>query len=153
MKKKELLEVLRKLVKSNDVKMDNYSSAMVRSVLFGQRTNDVILKTCIDIALKEVEVIKSKIVDYQYTMSTNRILNKNDAFMNLPTNEKVRFICKCSNLVEVNQLKKELIKKKVFERALKGLPMEVQMFLMKPTKNQLKLLRVMYGSSYLKSKS
>lgn len=150
MEKKELLEVLRKLVKSNDVKMDNYSSAMVRSVLFGQRTNDVILKTCIDIALKEVEVIKSKIVDYQYTMSTNRILNENDAFMNLTSNEKVRFICKCSNLVEVNQLKKELIKKKLFERVLKDLPMEVQMFLSKPTKNQLKLLRVMYGSNYLK---
>jgi hypothetical protein len=150
MEKKELLKVLRKLVKSNDVKMDNYSNAMVRSVLFGQRTNDVILKTCIDIALKEVEVIKYKIVDYQYTMSTNRILNENDAFMNLSSMEKVRFICKCSNLVEVNQLKKELIKKKLFERALKNLPMEVQMFLSKPTKNQLKLLRVMYGSNYLK---
>ena len=150
MEKKELLEVLRKLVKADDVKVEGYSSAMVRSVLFGQRTNDVILKTCIDIALKEAEVIKSKIVDYQYTMSTNRILNENDDFMNLTIMEKVRFICKCSNLVEVNQLKKELIKKKLFERALKGLPMEVQMFLSKPTKNQLKLLRVMYGSNYLK---
>jgi hypothetical protein len=70
--------------------------------------------------------------------------------MNLTSNEKVRFICKCSNLVEVNQLKKELIKKKLFERVLKDLPMEVQMFLSKPTKNQLKLLRVMYGSNYLK---
>ena len=150
MEKKELLEVLRKLVKADDVKVEGYSSAMVRSVLFGQRTNDVILKTCIDIALKEAEVIKSKIVDYQYTMSTNRILNENDDFMNLSSIDKVRFICKCSNLVEVNQLKKELIKKKLFERALKGLPMEVQMFLSKPTKNQLKLLRVMYGSNYLK---
>jgi hypothetical protein len=150
MEKKELLIVLRKLVKSNDVKVEGYSSAMVRSVLFGQRTNDVILKTCIDIALKEVEVIKSKIVDYQYTMSTNRILNKNDDFMNLSSMEKVRFICKCSNLVEVNQLKKELIKKKLFNKVLETLPKEVQMFLLKPTKNQLKLLRVMYGSNYLK---
>ena len=118
MEKKELLEVLRKLVKADDVKVEGYSSSMVRSVLFGQRTNDVILKTCIDIALKEVEVIKSKIVEYQYTMSTNRILNENDAFMNLTSNEKVRFICKCSNLVEVNQLKKELINKKWFESAV-----------------------------------
>jgi anti-sigma28 factor (negative regulator of flagellin synthesis) len=150
MEKKELLEVLRKLVKSNDVKIEGYSSAMVRSVLFGQRTNDVILKTCIDIALKEVEVIKSKIVDYQYTMSTNRILNKNDDFMNLSCMEKVRFICKMNNVKEVHEWKKELIKKKLFERVLKGLPMEVQMFLSKPTKNQLKLLRVAYGSDYLK---
>ena len=150
MEKKELLEVLRKLVKANDVKVEGYSSAMVRSVLFGQRTNDVILKTCIDIALKEVEVIKSKIVDYQYTMSTNRILNKNDDFMNLSSMEKVRFICKMNNVKEVHEWKKELIKKKLFERVLKGLPMEVQMFLSKPTKNQLKLLRVAYGSDYLK---
>lgn len=152
MEKKELLEVLRKLVKADDVKVEGYSSAMVRSVLFGQRTNDVILKTCIDIALKEVEVIKSKIVDYQYTMSTNRILNENDAFMNLTSNEKVRFICKCSNLVEVNQLKKELIKKKLFNKVLETLPKEVQMFLLKPAKKELKLLRVAYGSDYLKSK-
>jgi hypothetical protein len=150
MEKKELLEVLRKLVKADDVKVEGYSSAMVRSVLFGQRTNDVILKTCIDIALKEAEVIKSKIVDYQYTMSTNRILNENDDFMNLPTMEKVRFICKMNNVKEIHEWKKELIKKKLFERVLKNLPMEVQMFLSKPTKNQLKLLRVMYGSNYLK---
>ena len=150
MEKKELLEVLRKLVKSNDVKVEGYSSAMVRSVLFGQRTNDVILKTCIDIALKEVEVIKSKIVDYQYTMSTNRILNKNDDFMNLSSMEKVRFICKMNNVKEVHEWKKELIKKKLFERVLKELPKEVQMFLLKPAKKELKMLRMVSFNDYLK---
>lgn len=150
MEKKELLEVLRKLVKANDVKVEGYSSAMVRSVLFGQRTNDVILKTCIDIALKEIEVIKSKIVDYQYTMSTNRILNKNDDFMNLSSMEKVRFICKMNNVKEVHEWKKELIKKKLFERVLKELPKEVQMFLLKPAKKELKMLRMVSFNDYLK---
>jgi hypothetical protein len=150
MEKKELLEVLRKLVKSNDIKVEGYSSAMVRSVLFGQRTNDVILKTCIDIALKEIEVIKSKIVDYQYTMSTNRILNKNDDFMNLSSMEKVRFICKMNNVKEVHEWKKELIKKKLFERVLKELPKEVQMFLLKPAKKELKMLRMVSFNDYLK---
>lgn len=150
MEKKELLEVLRKLVKSNDIKVEGYSSAMVRSVLFGQRTNDVILKTCIDIALKEVEVIKSKIVDYQYTMSTNRILNENNVFMNLPTNEKVRFICKMNNVKEIHEWKKELVKKRMFDKVLETLPKEVQMFLLKPAKKELKMLRMVSFNDYLK---
>jgi hypothetical protein len=72
--------------------------------------------------------------------------------MNLSSMEKVRFICKCSNLVEVNQLKKELIKKKVFNKVLETLPKEVQMFLLKPATKELKLLRVACGSGWFKSK-
>ena len=68
---KKLLEVLRVLVKAENVKIANYSSATIRSVLFGQRTNFLILQACINIALDNIELMKSEIIKHKKVDAEN----------------------------------------------------------------------------------
>jgi len=68
---KKLLEVLRILVKAENVKIGKYSSATVRSVLFGQRTNFLILQACINIALDNIELMKSEIIKHKKVDAEN----------------------------------------------------------------------------------
>jgi hypothetical protein len=151
------LELIRKYISAKEIIEHHslkYSEETIKSVLYGRRKNENIVQLACTYAVKkmsnDIVQIKSYIKTEASSSSSSSPGAKND-FMNLSSMEKVRFICKCSNLVEVNQLKKELIKKKVFNKVLETLPKEVQMFLLKPATKELKLLRA-YGSDYFKSK-
>jgi hypothetical protein len=154
------LELIRKYISAKEIIEHyslKYSEETIKSVLYGRRKNENIVQLACTYAVKKMSNDIVQIKSYIKTEASSSSSSssspgaKND-FMNLSSMEKVRFICKCSNLVEVNQLKKELIKKKVFNKVLETLPKEVQMFLLKPATKELKLLRVACGSGWFKSK-
>jgi hypothetical protein len=145
------LELIRKYISAKEIIEHyslKYSEETIKSVLYGRRKNENIVQLACTYAVKKMS---NDIVQIKSYIKTEELPQTKNDFMNLSSMEKVRFICKCSNLVEVNQLKKELIKKKVFNKVLETLPKEVQMFLLKPATKELKLLRA-YGSDYFKSK-
>jgi hypothetical protein len=139
MEKKEILEIIRKVVKPEKIKIEDYKTSSIRSVMFGQRNNDAILKSCIKKAIEEIEEMKSKLVYYEYTMYIKNIQPKNEdrhPFVEMDLKQKIEYLCKMK-LKEIQELKKDLIRLSLFE----DLEHEVKEFLKDLKPNHLKMLR------------
>jgi hypothetical protein len=117
--KKEILEIVRKLVKPNEIKVMDYKSNSIRSVMFEQRNNDVILKELIKKSIVKNDEIKLKLEYFLYTIlkegSTNAKPKKRHSFLKLSKNEQINYLCRCKGLKEIQMLKKELIELNQFE--------------------------------------
>ncbi len=66
MKEEEkLLKFLRVFVDPEKVKIGNYASSTIKSVLYGRRNNFSIVQACINIALNNIELMKSEIIKHK----------------------------------------------------------------------------------------
>ena len=66
MKEEEkLLKFLRVFVDPEKVKIGDYASSTIKSVLYGQRNNFSIVQACINIALNNIELMKSEIIKHK----------------------------------------------------------------------------------------
>ena len=136
--KKEVLEIIRKLTKSKDVKIKNYKPSTIRSVMFGQRNNNEILEHLLKHSIQEIETMKKELVYALSTMYTENIQNTSShPFLQMNKDEKVEFLASRKTLSEIQELKKELIKFNVWDELEK----DVQMFLNNLSGKSLKMIR------------
>lgn len=148
------LELIRKYVSAENLKNEyrlEYSLDTIKSVLFGRRTNNKILHLACTLALKTMYTDSVQLKKIEFELSAGETTSFNSEFQNMTVSEKVEFIIK-HELKEIQELKKDLIKKGIFEYSIKELPKGIQSYLEKPNRKFLKLIRVTYGSmKYLPS--
>lgn len=141
MENKEILEIVRKLLKPEDVISETHKASTIRSVMFGQRKNEALLHKCVKQSLIEIETMKMKLVHYLSTIeyTNNRQLELTD-FCRLDENKQFEFLKKL-DVKELHNLKKDLIANGMFY----SLNINVAKFMEKPSRNAIKLLRYAQG--------
>lgn len=139
--KNDVLKMVRKVINENDIKVVDFKPTTIRSVMYGQRNNDVIMKEILKQAMIKSQEITKNIEYFLYTNYQNPYIpnnfKKRHKFLLLNESQKIEYLCKLSGLKDIDMLKKELQTLNQFEL----LDNNVRMFLQKPNKNQLKLLR------------
>jgi len=139
--KKEVLKMVRKVINENDIKVIDFKPTTIRSIMYGQRNNDVIMKEILKQAIQKSQEITKNIEYFLYTNYQNPYVannfKKRHKFLLLSESQKIEYLCKLSGLKDIDMLKKELQTLNQFEL----LNDNVRWFLQKPNKNQLKLLR------------